>query len=235
MGIAQNQGPGGQGTQPYTHPLPHTGGTPPWSHTPPYAPPAPNGIPTPSPGYAPPQPTPPGPAAVGGAPGVYSYQIPGSPNMSQTLDTSAITSGLAGLNAKFNQLPLTPGMALGQSSLLSDFQNQLASAQSGYGNVAAQYNLGMGRMQTDQQVANEGLGSNMADRGILAPGSGAAAQQYTMQANDFNRQRQDAALQAQLQQADYIRQMQQAYGAYGQGLSGLALQSAQYSSGNPAY
>ena len=155
--------------------------------------------------------------------------------MNANMDMSAITSGLAGLNSQFNQLPLTPGMALGQSGLLAQLQGALSGAQAGYGDTVGQYNLGLGRQGTDEGIEREALGASLAARGMLSRGSGVAANQNTLQQNTFNRQRQDMGLLAQRQLAEYIRQAQAAYGNYGQGLSGLALESAQYSSGNPAY
>ena len=200
-------------------------------------PPQPGAAPSyaaPAPAYTAPTPQVGAPTYQGGAAGVYSYQIPQGQNMGTSMDTGFM-SGLGALNANFNKLPLTPEMALGQAGLLSQFQNSMAGINAGYGQIGSQYNLGMSRMGTDQARANEGLGSSMADRGILDLGSGAAAQGYANQATDFNRQRQDMTLAAQAQQAELVRQAQAAYGSYGQGLSGLALDSARYSSGNPAY
>lgn len=174
-------------------------------------------------------------AYAGGAPGVYSYGITGSPGLSPNLDVAGIMGQLGTLNSQFNQLPLTPEMALGQAGLLSDFQNQMAEAQAGYGNTAAQANLAYQRLATDQSRANSDLGASMADRGVLERGSGLAAQGYSNQAADFNRQRQDMTLATQEELARYQRMIQQALGGYGLGLSGLALQSARYSSANPAY
>ena len=54
-------------------------------------------------------------ACKGGAPGVYNYSIGGTSTLAPAMDTSAITSGLAKLNKDFNQLPLTPDMAVGQA------------------------------------------------------------------------------------------------------------------------
>jgi len=240
MGIAQNQGP------PVKYPpkIPNYATMPGLNIQPQQAPqlaapPSPNGIP--SPGAA----APGAPAAAGaqgaqvigqgGAPGVYNYGITGSPNFSGQMDIGGVSNQMAGLNAQFNQLPLTPGMALGQSGLLAQYQNALSGAQAGYANAAAQGNLQFGRVATDQQRANEGLGSSMASRGILEPGNGVAASSYINQATDFNRTRQDISLATQDQMAQYLRDIGAAAGAYGLGLSGLALQSAAISSADDAY
>lgn len=214
----------------------------------PRPPAAPNGIPTPGVGLAPgPRPVPPVPVPPvmppaprpvppqGGAPGVYQYDIGGSPNFNGNMDMNAINAMLARTNSQFNQLPLAPGTALAQAGLLSGLQARLAAAQQGYADTAAQGNLAFGRLGTDQLVANEQLGGNMADRGILSPGSGVAQQGYQMQAADFNRQRQDLAQSVQQALGGYLQQTQGAYGDYAQGLGQLALEQAQKIAADRAY